>query len=205
VSAPEPRSPLRGHLEPAHHGAAGSTGVTLQELEASIVEIVTRRRRAVAVAAAFQAVFGAAPPSPGRAAQAGVATLVAIAPDDWLVLGAPAAPGEMVTRLAASFAGDALVADQSAGYAVLRIGGGAARATLAKGCRVDLHPREFGPLRVARTLIAQVPTILFQVDAAPRFDLLVPSTLARSFVHFLLESAAEFGCEVIPATRRGGA
>ena len=204
MSAPEPRSPRRGLLEPGHHGAEGA-GVTLQELDSSIVEIVARRRRADAVAAAFQATFGAAPPPPGRAALAGGSALVAIAPDDWLVLGSPGAPGEAATRLATSFAGDALVADQSAGYATLRVGGQAARAALAKGCRVDLHPRAFGPLRVARSPIAQVPTILLQLDGAPRFDLLVPSPLARSFAHFLLESAAEFGCSVLPPAARDGA
>jgi sarcosine oxidase subunit gamma len=198
VSAPEPRSPFAGHLEPGRHGAPGEAGTTLRELRASLVEIVALRGREGEIAAACRDVLGVeALPSPGAAAGARAA-LLGLAPGTWLAVAPPEPPGALAARLAAAIGSAALVADQSAGLAGLRLAGTRARAALAKGCRVDLHPREFGPGRVARTPIAQTPAILRRRDDPPSFDLFVPSTLARSFAEFLLASAAEFGCDVLP-------
>ena len=88
---------------------------------------------------------------------------------------------------------DCAVVDQTHGKSVLRVVGVNAPAVLAKGCRIDLHPREFGPGRTAVTPIARINAVLHQVDAAPTFDLILPATLARSFFEWLEMSAAEYG------------
>jgi sarcosine oxidase subunit gamma len=198
VSAPEPRSPFAGHLAPGRHGAAGDAGVTLQERRASVVEIVALRGGEGAVAAACRDAFGAEPPAPGRSTGGARTTLLGLGPSNWLVVAPPDLPGALAADLRERIGQAALVADQSAGFVLLRVAGARARETLAKGCRVDLHPREFGPGRVARTPIAQVGTVLRQVDDAPRFDLLTSAITARSFAEFLLHAAAEFGVEVLP-------
>jgi sarcosine oxidase subunit gamma len=109
-----------------------------------------------------------------------------------------ASPNDALARELMAACGDAAsVADQSSGKCVLRISGERARDVLAKGCRIDLHPRIFAPGRSAVTPIAHTHTVLMQVDAAPTFDLIVPSTLARDFVEWLGLSAAEFGYEVV--------
>ena len=51
---------------------------------------------------------------------------------------------------------------------------GRARATvLAKGCRLDLHPRAFTPGMCAQTVIAQIGVLLHQCDEVPTYDLYV--------------------------------
>ena len=65
-----------------------------------------------------------------------------------------------------------------------------------KLCRIDLHPRVFGPVHVARTLMAQIPILLHQVSDEPAYDLFAPSTLAQAFAEVLVESAAEYGLKL---------
>lgn len=107
-----------------------------------------------------------------------------------------AGPGELEQRLVRAADSMASVVDQTFGKTVLRLSGGSAREMLAKGCRIDLHPRAFAPGRAVVTPIAQISCAVVQVDAAPTFDLVVPSTLAGAFVDWVLASAAEFGCEI---------
>jgi heterotetrameric sarcosine oxidase gamma subunit len=80
---------------------------------------------------------------------------------------------------------------------VLRIGGPRARAALAKGCPLDLHPRAFGPGDTAVTAIAHVGVQLWQLDDAPTYELAVPRSMAKSFWTWLSASAAEFGLAVV--------
>jgi len=87
----------------------------------------------------------------------------------------------------------AATVDQSGGFAILRLAGPKASAILAKGCRLDLHPSAFQPGSCARTLMAQTPVILHQLDAAPSYDLIVPRTLALSFAEFLIRAAEMSG------------
>jgi methylglutamate dehydrogenase subunit C len=82
--------------------------------------------------------------------------------------------------------------DQSDAYRVFRLSGPQARWVLSKGCRIDLHPVSFSQHRVARTIIAQIPIVLYQVEEGC-FDLFAPATLARSFTDFLTLSAADVG------------
>ena len=58
---------------------------------------------------------------------------------------------------------------------------------------IDLHPRAFGPGDAAVTSVAHVGVHLWQIDAAPTYELAVPRSLAAAFWHWLVESAAEFG------------
>lgn len=193
MSAPEPRTVLAGHLKPGRHGPPGDAGVTLCERRAAVIEVAARRGRAADLATILRDRAGLDLPQPGHAAVAAHAAALWIAPDTALLVGDAATLDALRAAIPASLAA---AVDQSFGYAVLRLSGPEAPRALAKGCRVDLDPRAFAPGRVARTVVAQVPTILHRLDATPRFDLLVPSTLARSFADFLIEAAAEFGCEI---------
>jgi heterotetrameric sarcosine oxidase gamma subunit len=82
--------------------------------------------------------------------------------------------------------------DQSDAYRVFRAAGPQAEWVLSKGCRIDLNPVAFGKHRVARTIIAQIPIVLYQVEERC-FDLFAPASLARSFTDFLTLSAADVG------------
>ncbi|MCL4766570.1 MAG: sarcosine oxidase subunit gamma [Hyphomicrobiaceae bacterium] len=196
MSAPEPRSALSAVLRPGHSGAKGETPVALAERRLAIVQLQARKVQEAALAAAIASALGLTLPPPGQASSASETTAVWVQPGAWLVTAPFTAPGDLARRLAGAAAGLASVTDQTFGKAVLRLSGERARDVLAKGCRVDLHPRVFGPGRTAVTTIAQIGCVLVQAGEAPTFDLVVPSTLAEAFFEWLEASAAEFGCEI---------
>ena len=118
----------------------------------------------------------------------------------WLVVAQDRQQG---AELRESFDGLAATADQSAGRAMLRIGGPRARDALAKGCPIDLHDSVFAPGDVALTSIAHVPVHLWRSDdgatpRSPAFDAVVPRSMVGSFWSWFSASAAEFGCESAP-------
>jgi sarcosine oxidase subunit gamma len=154
--------------------------VTLCERACDAVEVAARRGRAAALRGRL----------PAGAPE--------IAPGLFLVVAPRRAPAALAGELDRELAGMASAVDVSSGLVALRVGGRDARRMLAKLCRLDLHPRVFLPGQAARTIMAQIPTLLIQVDDAPHFDLFVPTTLAVSFVEHLLGAAAEFGCTILP-------
>ena len=70
-----------------------------------------------------------------------------------------------------------------------------ARKILAKGCTLDLHPREFGPGQCARSALARASVLLVaEPGDTPQFTIIV----ARSFADYLFRWLAN-------ATRPHGA
>jgi sarcosine oxidase subunit gamma len=183
-------------MQPRSIGIEGKTGVTLAERRLAVVQVQSRKEQEPALAAAIASALDLPLPDPGHASSAGDITAVWIAPGAWLVTAPLLTPGDLAQRLAAVSSGSASVTDQTFGKTVLRLSGARAPDVLAKGCRIDLHPRVFGPGHAAVTPIAQIGCVLIQVDDVPTFDLIVPSTLAETFCEWLELAAAEFGCEV---------
>jgi sarcosine oxidase subunit gamma len=184
-------------MQPGLFGADGDAPIQLSERRGAIAQVMGRKGQDEQVRAAIHGAFGLALPRPGSSATNDSATGIWVAPETWLIL-RDGAQGDDLARELATACGDAAsVADQTWGKSIIRISGARARDVLAKGCRVDLHPRVFGPGKSAVTPIAHIHTVLTQVDPMPTFDLIVPSTLARDFVEWLRLSAAEFGYEVV--------
>jgi sarcosine oxidase subunit gamma len=197
VSAPEPTSQLVGHLQPGRFGADSGTPVQLSERRAAIAQVMGRKGQDAALRATVTGALGLDLPRPGHTAANGSTTAIWIAPDTWLIVRAGPGADGLTGDLAAACGAAASIADQTWGKSIIRISGARARDVLAKGCRIDLHPRVFGPGKSAVTPIAHTHTVLTQIDIVPTFDLIVPSTLARDFVEWLRLSAAEFGYEVV--------
>jgi heterotetrameric sarcosine oxidase gamma subunit len=109
----------------------------------------------------------------------------------WLT--APAPGRQLDAGLADALAGRAALTDLSHARTVLRLTGAASRTTLAKLCRIDLHPQAFPPGRAAQTALGQVAALIHALDSAPGFDLYLPRSLARSATISLIDAAAEFG------------
>lgn len=196
-ATPAPRSAIADALAPGRHGADGGTPVSITERRLSIVQVTTRRGQEAHLASAVVAAFGSEPPGPGRALlQGGVATIW-IGPGTWLVTEPWRREGALAERIAAVLGRTASIVDQTHGKAAIRLSGARARDVLARGCRIDLHPRVFGPGRAATTPIAHVGTTLLQIDDVPTFDLIVPATFAESFFGWLCEAAAGIGYEVV--------
>jgi len=176
VSAPEPLIICKRRLE--------------------IAQVAARPGMHAETDAALTAALGVGLPEPGRAGLAGDIAALWIAPATCLLTRAWQTEGGLCNTLVQALTGLAACVDQSHGKTTLRLSGSPCRDVLAKGCRLDLHPRMFGPGSTAVTPIAHVTTVLHQVDAAPAFDLIVPATLAQSFLDWLMVSAAEFGYEL---------
>ena len=105
-----------------------------------------------------------------------------LGPDEWLIETGEQRTVRLCSKLAESLAEfHAAVNDVSGGHVALHVSGADARTVLAKGCTLDLHPREFGPGQCARTGLAKAAVLLGAVDDAPAYTVIV----ARSFSDYL--------------------
>ena len=196
VSVPEPISALRHVAKPGRFGATGTTPLVIRERRLSLVQVMTRKGRDADVHAAIRNAFGLDLPAPLRAASSGETTAIWIQPGMWMLSAPGHAEGAMARR-AKDAAGDAAsIVDQSHGKTVLVLSGAKARAVMAKGCRLDLHPSAFKPGHSAVTQVAHIGCMLRQVDDIPSYEMLVPSSFAETFFGWLTHSAAEFGYEI---------
>lgn len=185
------RSPLERALAEAGPGAGSreEVGVVIAERrELALVQVIARRGRERAVAERL-----GLDPTPGLASAVRDGTALWLAPGTWLMV-AERTGGDALCRSLRERLDDlAAIADQSHGRVVLRLFGARARDVLAKGCRLDLHPRAFAPGGCAQTIVAQIGVLLHQVDERPTYDLYVASSYALDFLEWLTASAAEFG------------
>lgn len=187
MSAPEPTHPLAAVATPGLRGVAGAAPLRVSLPRREMAQVMVRRGRDDAFAAAMEANFGMAPPTPGHATSGGAVTAIWIQPGGFMLTGAAAG------QVAQAFTGLAAVEDQGHGRTTITVSGPTARAVLARGCRLDLHPRAFGPGRAAMTQVAHIGCLLHQVDDAPSFELTVFSTLAEPFFHWLVEAGSGDG------------
>jgi heterotetrameric sarcosine oxidase gamma subunit len=185
------RWPLEGPLPAARRGLGPSDapGVLIAERRGlALVQVLARRGQHEAVAACL-----GLDPAPGVASGTPAGTVLWLAPGTWTVVAEEVEDGALYQRLLDRLGDLAAVVDQSHGRAVLRLAGSRARDVLAKGCRLDLHPRVFTPGTCAQTVIAQIGVLLHQCDEVPTYDLYVPAGYAVDFFEWLTSSAAEFG------------
>ncbi|MFD7978250.1 sarcosine oxidase subunit gamma [Streptomyces sp. NPDC059071] len=135
------------------------------------------------------------PLEPDTVVRVGEVGAVWLGPDEWLVVGLPGTQRALENRIR-SAAGDehVSVTDVSAQRTTILVGGPRARDLLSHGCRLDLHPRAFGPGRSAQTMLARTQVVLVARDE-PRagFWVLVRSSFAGYLTDWLLDAAAEYG------------
>jgi heterotetrameric sarcosine oxidase gamma subunit len=185
------RSPLDGVPGEGRHGpgAAAAPGVVIGlRSRLSLVQVIARRgqQQAVAERLGFD-------PAPGRAATIDAGAALWLAPGAWMVVASALEESALYQDLRARLQDVASIVDHSHGRAVLRLAGARARDVLAKGCRLDLHPRAFTPGTCAQTAIAQIGVLLHQLDERPTYDLYVFAGYALDFLEWLTTSAVEFG------------
>jgi sarcosine oxidase subunit gamma len=111
----------------------------------------------------------ALPPAPNTWSGDGGRETLWLGPDEWLVVGAPAAAPALVEELGGALRGlHHSVVDVSANRAVLELAGAARLELLTQGCRLDLHPRAWRHGSCAQTLLGRVPVLLQERDHATR-------------------------------------
>jgi sarcosine oxidase subunit gamma len=173
-------SPLRDVAVQGRFGASrGAPGVSFSVRHPmSIVTVIARAGQGAATAAALR---------PYGAQWAG--------PDQYFVLAEGRGEGALYRELKAALSGIASVSDQSHGRVVIRVSGPKARAVLAKGTPVDLHPDEFPVGKSALTQMAHVGVHLTRVGE-DAYDLSVFRGFSESFWEWITEQAEEFGYQV---------
>jgi heterotetrameric sarcosine oxidase gamma subunit len=176
---------------------AGGRGVLVLDRDGlGIATVLSRKNSSGALAARVREQFGIELPHGPQRVTAGDVAFAGIGPETWL------ATSEMDGhRFAASLKEGlspvAAVADQSSGYAILRLTGPKLRHALAKLVPIDLHARAFRVGDVAATIASHIGTTLWRLedatDGSPVFEVAIYRSFAASFWHGLSSSAAEFG------------
>ncbi|GAA0898190.1 MULTISPECIES: sarcosine oxidase subunit gamma [Streptomyces violaceusniger group] len=190
-------SPL-AHLADRMRAAAvtGARGVTLAE-RPFLTMVNLRLEPASEAAGRVEKTLGAPLPREcGHTTASGPHTAVWLGPDEWLVV----SEGPIDTaELRQALAGDpGSVVDVSANRTTLELSGPAARQVLEKGCRLDLHPRAFGPGRAVSTTVGPVPVLLWQLDDAPTYRLLPRSSFADYLARWLIDAMREYRGPEVP-------
>lgn len=190
---PAPHSALAHALRSGRHGAAGAEPVSIAERRVECVQVTARKGAEAALAAAGRDLLGGDPPEAGQVLITTGMKAVWIQPRTWLVTAPWRANGNLAGRLAGALGASAAIVDQSFGKACIEIKGPHARDVLAKGCRIDLHPRVFAPGQSAITPVAHISCVIVQTGAEPVYEVILPAALSASFAEWLTTSAAEFG------------
>jgi heterotetrameric sarcosine oxidase gamma subunit len=171
MADPAPQSATADLLRPHRVGPEGKAGLRLSERTGlAIWQIAAWRQADVRALRSVlrKSLRIALPEQPNGAAGAGGRVAMWIAPRRlWLV--ATAEDAASVAALPELVARRAAVTDLSHARTVLRLSGAEARTALAKLCRIDLHPKVFGPGRIAQTPLGQIPALIHCVDGSPIF------------------------------------
>jgi sarcosine oxidase subunit gamma len=165
-------------------------GVIVTELVGlSLAAVEPRKGRAAELIAQVEARYGLSPLRSLRRVAAGSVAFLGVGPNRWLAVSESAG---FTDDLEAALDGAASVIAQTDGLVVLRISGSRVRDTFAKGLPIDLDPRAFAVDDVASSILAHIGVTIWRVDETA-YDVAVPRSFAGDFLHWLAESAAEFG------------
>lgn len=149
--------------------------------------------------AATKGVLGFELPLDANTVESGQGTTVFwLGPNEWLIV----TPGEREASTARDLrkALDGLfsaVTEVSGGQTIIALRGKRVRDLLAKGCSLDLHPREFGPGQCAQSHLAKAPILLHQIDAVPTFELIARRSFADYLWLWLEDASEEYGLVVV--------
>ena len=142
-----------------------------------------------------EALGTALPPRTGEVTYAGSDAVLALGPDEFLVLSGPGRNVELEARLRHALDGEpGAVTDVSAARTMLRISGRNARRMLSHGLAIDLH--KLPESSCAQSLLAQCAVVVFS-DGPPFSDddllkVLVRSSFAAHLAKWLLLTAPEY-------------
>jgi heterotetrameric sarcosine oxidase gamma subunit len=178
VSAPELRS------KPA------AAGVSLASCAADILEIAAFRGRVSELASRARE-HGIPLPPHGQIAAVRGGLALAVRPERWLLLLAPADAGASALRAKELCGAAGAAIELSSGLAALHLTGSAVRQVMKRGCRLDLAPAAFPAGAAAASAMAQVAVILAGLPSG--LLLLTPATTARHLREWLASTARPFG------------
>ena len=188
-------------LEARASAVAGDAGVTLRESPMCGLLVLRGNGSGQEFRSAVASVLGLDPVvEPLTAARRRDLSILWLGPDEWLVVTPDRRLARIERTLRDALEGQhAALTDVSHGRAVLVLSGPDARAVLAKGCSVDLHPRVFGPGRCAQSRLAKCQALIHQTTDAPEFEIHVQRSFAEYAWTWLEDAGQEFGVRIVPA------
>jgi methylglutamate dehydrogenase subunit D len=191
-------SALSGLAVPGLYGREGEApGVTIEErVGLGLATVAARKGETESLKQAVASAYGVELPSGSRAVHGKQVSFIGYGPGQWLAVSETLGSDTLARDLSMRLSGLASISDQSGGRTVLRLSGREARAVLAKGLPIDLHPRSFAAGSAATSTISLMGVQIWQVDDAPTYDLAIFRSVSASFWHWLTASAGEFGYEV---------
>jgi len=150
-----------------------------------------RNRQALAAA---EGALGQPVPLAANTFTAGERKVYWLGPDEWLIATGADCVADLGSELAAALAGShAAVNDVSGGNVELLLGGVDARAVLAKGCSLDLHPREFASGQCAQTGLGRVSVLLAAAGEPLTYTVVVRRRFANYLRRWLANAAQPRG------------
>lgn len=158
----------------------------------SLASIAAGRGHSSAVTTAIADRYAVTLPSTPVVAVGKDVNILWAGPDQWIAVADAAFGRDLERDLKDTLNGIAAVTDISDARAVMRISGAKARAVLAKGLPLDLHPTVFKPGSIAISHASHIGVIIWQVDDTPTYDVAMFRSYADSFAHWLKDAAAEF-------------
>ncbi len=194
------RSALALELRPGTFGkAAAEPGLIAVEITGvSLASVLAFKGREPDVAALVREKLGLDLPQAGKFVTDGAVSISWTGPGQWLVAIADMPAGRIEGHLG-FLSGVAALSEQSDARGMVQLSGPRVRDVLAKGVMLDLHPRAFQTGDVAQTPIGGIGVQIAQIDDAPTYEISFARSFAGSIVHWLAESASEFGYRVDPA------
>lgn len=198
---PEARSALASFYHTGRSGAPeGPPGLRVAEVRGrDIVQLASWPDAFGQIAGPLsEALSCTLPADCRRATGGGEVTVLLVGPERlWIV--APESQG-LHAKLATQFTAEqAVVTSLGHGRTILRIAGPSARSVLAKGLPVDIDEAAFPSGAFAQSLLEEISALVHRQDdeaGGPVFDLYVSRSFAHAAFEWLVESAAEFGCQV---------
>ena len=153
-------------------------------------------------AAALAAVRGEVgfdlPTEPNTVTRGETVSALWLGPDEWLITTSGGEDDGLLACLRSVLAGHhASAVDVSDARSVIVLRRARARDVLAKGCGLDLHPRQFQTGRCAQTGLARASVLIHQTGAEPAYDIYVDRSFAEYLWTWLEDAAAEFGFVVV--------
>ena len=181
-------SALEGHAKPGRFGEVGEPGVVLSDVSGLILHQVAAWPETASIAGlkAASSVGAFKSPGPCSAVLGKIGTLLRTEPLKWWILGA-AAP-ELEPDVGATL-------DLSHSRTHVRVSGPKAAILLNRHLPLDLREAQFPVGSVASTAFHHVGVTLWRSEAG--YELFLPRGFALSLWEMLLESAAQFGGEVV--------
>ncbi|MDB6091627.1 MAG: soxG [Gammaproteobacteria bacterium] len=167
--------------------------------------VLVRKDRTTVLSQRVRDLFDIDLPKGPRHVSEGDVAFAGTGPEAWLAM-RERGGNSFAASLRDSLGNLASVADQSDGYAVLRLTGPKLLDTFAKIIPIDVHPRAFRSGEVASTVAAHIGVTLWRLndsgEGSPVFEVALFRSLAASFWHALSEAAAEFGFLVADSSGR---